>query len=62
MDEIDLVAKTLEVHEIVWVSHEDGYLCGCDDRGLLDRMITRPDALRHVAGEVLTALGRKADR
>lgn len=59
MDEIELAAKTLEVHQVEWVSREDGYVCGCDDRGLLDRMVTLSDALRHVADEVLTALGRK---
>ena len=59
MDEIELIAKTLEVHQIEWGSFEDGYLCGCDDRGLMDRMVTLSDALKHVAAEVLAALGRK---
>ena len=60
VNEIELAAKTLEVHQIEWVSHADGYVCGCDDQGLLDRMPFLSDALKHQAAEVLAALGRQA--
>lgn len=58
MDEIELAAKTLEIHQFEWVSYEDGYVCDCDDRRLLDRMPTLSAALKHQAAEVLSALGR----
>jgi len=56
LGQIDLAAKALEVHQIEWVSHEDGYACGCDDRGELARMPFLSDALKHQAARVLAAL------
>ena len=56
LNQIDLAAKTLEAHQIEWVSYEDGYVCGCDDRGELARMPFLSDALKHQAAQVLAAL------
>lgn len=62
MTEIELAAGTLEVHQIEWVSHRDGYVCGCDDRGVLPQMLTLSDALKHQAAEVLKVAGVGAER
>lgn len=56
LNQIDLAAKTLEIHQIEWVSPADGYVCGCDDRGELARMPFLSDALKHQAARVLAAL------
>ena len=57
--DLDLAVKALEVHQIEWISYEAGYVCGCDDRGLLPPMPFLSDALRHQATEVFAVTGRR---
>lgn len=42
-------ARVLGVHECVWIDHEVGYDCGCNESGTLHSLKFRGDALRHQA-------------
>lgn len=48
-DHIDRAAEVLEVHEVVFIDHEVGYECGCNEHGdgHLDGLPFLTDALKH---------------
>lgn len=49
----EALARVLEVHQIEYVDREVGYVCGCDEDGVLDPMFTLRDALTHQASAAL---------
>jgi hypothetical protein len=57
--DLNLAAKILEIHQVEFISYEVGWVCGCDDRGVLAPMPFLSDALRHQAAEILTAVGAR---
>ena len=48
-DHIDRAAEVLEVHEVVFIDHEVGYECGCNEHGdgHPDGLPFLTDALKH---------------
>lgn len=45
---------TLEQHQILWVSSDVGYDCGCNERGNLPAMLYAHDARMHQVNMILT--------
>lgn len=50
-DHLDRAAEVLEVHEVVFIDHEVGYECGCNEHGdgHPDGLPFLTDALKHQA-------------
>lgn len=50
-DQLDRAAEVLEVHEVVFIDHEVGYECGCNEHGdgHPDGLPFLTDALKHQA-------------
>lgn len=49
----DAIAAAIERHEVVWVDHDTGWECGCNEHGDCALMPTRADAVHHIADAVL---------
>jgi hypothetical protein len=52
------IARVLEGHQIEYVGEEEGWLCGCDDRGELPHMPYRSDAEGHQADVIVAMLDK----
>lgn len=49
----EAIVSAIDRHEIVWVDHDTGWECGCNEHGDGPLMPTRADAVHHIADAVL---------
>lgn len=54
----DEIAKVLEIHQIEWIGTDEGWDCGCNERGYLPAMPSILDAVRHQADAIAEILDR----
>lgn len=52
----DAIVAAIDRHEVVWVDHDTGWECGCNEHGDGPLMPTRADAVNHIADAVLSVV------